>query len=243
MTATNYQEQKIEMNAEQQFNTRDKSEMNSTEQLLAMMKAEVEKNFAEGKVKENWDEETEATFRGVLGDATEEMRQNGLERITKGEAGVATEKKYLGVWGSIMAECVYWKHKPDHRVPCVVEVVSFEDYQKNLKEKVGSLMFPEDLHDSTHYVNLPLLKTTLGDRIPTGQKIVAVLVQTRSHKDWRNHVNHLVSYKSPLCCHETQHGAYKKMDFGMEIYVSDAPVGDVIVVIADAKRKISRQFQ
>ena len=239
MTATNYQEHKIEMNCGQQFNTSDKSEMtNTTEQLLAMMKADVEKNFAEGKVKENWNDEDESTFRTSIEGATEEMRQKALARMTTTEEG-----QNFGAVGNVMFECCYWSHRPNPAVPCGVEVVSFEDYQKNLKDKVGSLMFPEDLHDSTHYVNLPLLKTTLGDRIPTGQKIVAVLVQTRSHENWRNLVNPLVSYKSPLCCHETQHGAYKKMDWGIERYVSDAPVGDVIVVIADAKRKISRQFQ
>jgi hypothetical protein len=239
MTTTNYQEHKIEMNCGQQFNTSDKSEMtNTTEQLLAMMKADVEKNFAEGKIKENWDEETEETFRETLGGATEEMRQKAIERMTTTEEG-----QNFGAVGNVMFECSYWRHRPNPAVPCGVEVVSFEDYKKNLKDKVGSLMFPDDLHDSTHYVNLPLLKTTLGDRIPTGQKIVAVLVQTRSHENWRNLVNPLVSYKSPLCCHETQHGAYKKMDWGMERWVSDAPCGDVIVVIADAKRKISHQYQ
>ena len=236
MTTTNYQEHKIEMNCGQQFNTSDKSEMTSTtEQLLAMMKAETEKNFAEGKVKENWDEETEATFRTSIEGATEEMRQKALARMG------AEEAENFGAVGNVFYECNYWSHRPNPAILPVVEVVSFEDYQKNLKDKVGSLMFPDDLHDSTHYVNLPLLKTTLGDRIPTGQKIIAVLVQTRSHQNWRNLVNPLVSYKSPLCCHETQHGAYKKTDFGMEIHVSDAPCGDVIVVIADAKRKFARQ--
>jgi hypothetical protein len=235
MTATNYQEQKIEMNCGQQFNTSDKSEMNSTEQLLAMMKAEVEKNWAEGKCEKEWNEHSEATFRTSIEGATEEMRQKALARMG------AEEAENFGVIGNVMCECCYWSHNPNPAVLPVVEVVSFEDYQKNLKDKVGSLMFPDDLHDSTHYVNLPLLKTTLGDRIPTGQKIIAVLVQTRSHENWRNLVNPLVSYKSPLCCHETQHGAYKKTDWGMEIYVSDAPCGDVIVVIADAKRKFARQ--
>jgi len=236
MTA-NYQEQKIEMNCGQQFNTSDKSEMNSTEQLLAMMKAEAEKNWAEGKCEKEWNEHSEEQFKKLIEGASEEMRQKALARCE------AEEGENFGVIGNVVCECAYWSHNPNPAVLPVVEVVSFEDYQKNLKGKIGSLMFPDDLHDSTHYVNLPLLKTTLGDRIPTGQKIVAVLVQTRSHENWRNIVNPLVSYKSPLCCHETQHGAYKKTDFGMEIYVSDAPCGDVIVVIADAKRKISHQYQ
>jgi len=112
-----------------------------------------------------------------------------------------------------------------------IQTISNENYQRTLKSKVGSLMFPDELHNSTHYVDLKKLKKTLGDRIPAGKKIVGVLVHTDASPLFKNILNKEVSYKTPLCAAPDQEGAYKKLMFGqIEAFVCDHPVGDVIVV-------------
>lgn len=71
--------------------------MNSTQQLLAMMKEEATKNFAEGKIKEGWTEECEAMFKSHLESGTEEDR---LECLADEEG----RKKY-SIFGLIMLKC------------------------------------------------------------------------------------------------------------------------------------------
>jgi hypothetical protein len=118
-----------------------------------------------------------------------------------------------------------------------IQVISNQEFQQNLKDKVGTLMFPDELHNSTGYVDLVKLKKTLKDQIPKGRgrnakKIVGVLVHTTSSPHFKNVANRQVHYKSPLCAHATQDGAYKKNCAygGGEMWVSDHPAGDVIVV-------------
>lgn len=112
-----------------------------------------------------------------------------------------------------------------------ISIISNTEYKASHKDKVGSLMFPDELHNSTHYVDLKKLKKTLGDRIPAGKKIVGVLVHTDASPLFKNVLNKEVSYKTPLCAAPNQEGAYKKLMFGqIEAFVCDHPVGDVIVV-------------
>lgn len=104
---------------------------------------------------------------------------------------------------------------------------------QQLQLKVGSLMFPEDLHNSTHYVDCVALKKHLiKEKIWSGgaKKIAAVLVQTTSHPEFKNIQNKDIPYKSAIAAHPTQDGAYQTTKYGIEAFVSDHPVGDVIVV-------------
>lgn len=113
-----------------------------------------------------------------------------------------------------------------------IQVITHEQYQQQLKDKIGTLMFPDELHNSTGYVDLVKLRKNIKDQIPKGKKIVGVLVHTTSSPHFKNVANTQVHYKSPLCAHATQDGAYKKNCAygGGEMWVSDHPVGDVIVV-------------
>ncbi len=68
-----------------------------------------------------------------------------------------------------------------------------------------------------------------------GKKIMGVIVHTTNSPHFKNIANRQVPYKSPLCAHPTQDGAYKKK-FSYcpeEMFVSDFPAGDVIVVISN----------
>ena len=111
-----------------------------------------------------------------------------------------------------------------------IQVISQEQYTQELKDKIGTLMFPDELHNSTGYVDLVKLRKNIKDQMPKGAKILAVLVHTDSSPLFKNVANTQVPYKSPLCAHPTQDGAYKTNKYGFEAFISDHPVGDVIVV-------------
>jgi len=111
-----------------------------------------------------------------------------------------------------------------------IQVITAQEYKDSLEGKVGTLMFPDDLHNSTGYVDLVKLRKNIKDKMPKGTKIMGVLVHTTSSPLFKNVANTQVPYKSPLCAHATQDGAYKVNKYGMEMFVSDHPVGDVIVV-------------
>lgn len=111
-----------------------------------------------------------------------------------------------------------------------IQTISNENYERTLMSKVGSLMFPDELWNSTHYVDTKKLKKTLGDRIPAGKKIVGVMVHTTSSPLFKNIQNKDVSYKTPLAAMPNQDGAVLVSKYGIELYESSHPVGDVIVV-------------
>lgn len=111
-----------------------------------------------------------------------------------------------------------------------ISIISNAEYKASIQSKVGSLMFPDELHNSTSYVDTKKLKKTLGDRIPAGKKIVGVLVHTTESPLFKNILNKEVSYKSPLAAMPEQEGAYLTTKYGIELYLCDHPVGDVIVV-------------
>lgn len=113
-----------------------------------------------------------------------------------------------------------------------IQVITHSQYQQQLKDKIGTLMFPDELHNSTGYVDLVKLRKNIKDQIPKGKKIVGVIVHTTNSPHFKNIANRQVPYKNPLCAHPTQDGAYKKK-FSYcpeEMFVSDFPAGDVIVV-------------
>lgn len=112
-----------------------------------------------------------------------------------------------------------------------VQVISYENYNQSLKSKVGSLMFPDEIYNTTHLVDLKKLKKNIGSQFPShAKKIVGVLVHTTSSPLFKNIQNMKVPYKTPVCAMEEQDGAYLLNKYGFESFVSDYPVGDVIVV-------------
>ena len=112
-----------------------------------------------------------------------------------------------------------------------IQVISYENYNQSLKNKVGSLMFPDEIYNSTRHVDLKKLKKNIGSQLPShAKKIVGVLIHTTSSPLFKNIKNTQVPYKYQVAAMEGQDGAYITNKYGFDMSVSDYPVGDVIVV-------------
>ena len=70
-----------------------------------------------------------------------------------------------------------------------IQVIPHSQYQQQLKDKIGTLMFPDELHNSTGYVDLVKLRKNIKDQIPKGKKIVGVIVHTTSSPNFKNIAN------------------------------------------------------
>lgn len=115
--------------------------------------------------------------------------------------------------------------------PATIHIITKKTYEEKLKADVGSLLFPDNLWSCLHYIDEKKLKKTLKDRLPEKAKIIGVIIHTDSSPLFRNVANKEIHYKHALCIDESADGAYKKMDYGMERWVSDHPIGDAFVVI------------
>ena len=60
-------------------------------------------------------------------------------------------------------------------------IITKKEYEQNLKNKVGSLCFPDDYWDATYYVNQYKLKKHFGLK---GK--IEVIITTNSHPDFKN---------------------------------------------------------
>lgn len=108
-----------------------------------------------------------------------------------------------------------------------------EEYKLTLQQDVGSLMFSNDYYNSVRDIDKVKLRKNFAEELKN-KRIYAVLVHTLSSRGFKNYANTQVRYKSPMFCSETADGA-RMGKFG---YVYDQPVGDVVVVYTDIKRKI-----
>ena len=103
--------------------------------------------------------------------------------------------------------------------------------------KMGSLMFPAEYYDCKHHVDCPKLKKSLirDYNMPTGRRILKVLITTPNHAWFKNVSNTEIPYKNAVCADEKTDGAYRKnypeMNFSM--WATDFPVGDAVVVVSD----------
>ena len=70
-----------------------------------------------------------------------------------------------------------------------IQVIPHSQYQQQLKDKIGTLMFPDELHNSTGYVDLVKLRKNIKDQIPKGKKIVGVIVHTTSSPNFKKIAN------------------------------------------------------
>ena len=110
-----------------------------------------------------------------------------------------------------------------------IQVIDKQTYDSEYKEQVGSLLFSDDYYDAKRLVNTSKLRNNLiedGFNIIKGSRIIAVLIQTKSHPNFKNKLNNKVPYKYPVCSIKDAEGAY--YDDGM--YYTDYPLGDVICV-------------
>ena len=100
-------------------------------------------------------------------------------------------------------------------------VISKAQYEQNIENKVGTLMFSDDFYDATHYVDCVKVSNHFGLK---GK--IKVIVMTDDHKDFKNIANKDIPYKSPVCAFKDQDGAYNVGS----IYFSINPVGDAYII-------------
>ena len=103
-----------------------------------------------------------------------------------------------------------------------VHIISEEVFETDFKDKVGSLMFPDEYWSCKSYVDKPLLKK----KLKLNGKIKDVLVKTGYNSNAR--INKLVKYKTELRVPEgTEDAKYYPCSNG---WYSGFPIGDVWIV-------------
>jgi hypothetical protein len=113
-----------------------------------------------------------------------------------------------------------------------IQVISKTEFNKQYKNKTGSLMFPSNYWDCLHYCDEEKLKSNLPTPLPKGAKILYVLIHTDASPDYKNIANTLVPYRTPLCADRNADGAYYYTSrHGFSMWAVNHPVGDAIIVI------------
>jgi|DEB0MinimDraft_6_1074348.scaffolds.fasta_scaffold90025_2 hypothetical protein len=105
----------------------------------------------------------------------------------------------------------------------IVSKQTTKEFQKSIDVSGLSMYY----YDATCRVDLPKTKKVLGLK----EKIKKVFITTCDHPEFKNEANKNIHYKTPIFAVEEQDGAYKYEDkFFGEKWVSDYPVGDVVVL-------------
>lgn len=121
-------------------------------------------------------------------------------------------------------------------------VLSYTDFQSSLKDKVGSLMFPDELYDATNLCDLPKIRKSIKSQLPEKAKIYMVLIHTKSSPLFKPIANAGIPYKYEVATFAESDGAYRASDYGG--WVSKTPLGDAIVVFkVPVARKPKTQAQ
>ena len=105
-------------------------------------------------------------------------------------------------------------------------VISYEEFQTSLKDKVGSLCFPDELYDATYFCDKTKIRKLIKEQLPEKAKIHAVLVHTTASPLFKPVANKGIPYKMEVATFANSDGAFKS-DFG---WVSKMPLGDAIVI-------------
>jgi hypothetical protein len=60
-------------------------------------------------------------------------------------------------------------------------IITNTEYKSGtLRQKTGTLMFPDDFYDVIYFCDTTKIRKNLGERIPKGKRIVAVLIRQPS---------------------------------------------------------------
>lgn len=108
-----------------------------------------------------------------------------------------------------------------------VEIITLSVYKEQYANKRTSLLCEGEWYECLHYVDKKQLRKNIKDKLQKGSRIMAVIVPTQHNPNFKNVENKSIPYRTPLCAFSNQDGAY----MGKYCYVSDYPVGDVIVVV------------
>lgn len=110
-----------------------------------------------------------------------------------------------------------------------VIIITEKEFNEMFADKVGTLMFPDDLWDCMGYVDCKKMRSELKNDLPRGAKIKKVLIHNEPSAGYKNIKNTKIPYAYRLCCSETHDGAFRDKQLGM--WLCNYPVGDAIVVI------------
>jgi hypothetical protein len=107
-------------------------------------------------------------------------------------------------------------------------VISYTEFQGSLKDKVGSLMFPDELYDATYFCDKTKIRKSIKAQLPDKAKIHMVLVHTKASPLFKPVANAGIPYKMEVATFAESDGAFRSSDYGG--WVSKMPLGDAIVV-------------
>lgn len=119
-----------------------------------------------------------------------------------------------------------------------INIISNATFKTEAKSKLGSLCFPNQFSDTTHYVDVPELHNALianGFQLAKGAKILRVLTQTDEHPEYKNIQNKIVRYKTPLCGSREMDGAFYHQSPkipDLQYWALYHPVSDVTIVVS-----------
>lgn len=121
-------------------------------------------------------------------------------------------------------------------------VISYEEFQTSLKDKVGSLMFPDELYDASRFCDKTKIRKLIKEQLPEKARIHAVLVHTTASPLFKPVANKGIPYKMEVATFAESDGAYRCKSYGG--WVSKMPLGDAIVIFkVPVPRKPKTQAQ
>jgi hypothetical protein len=100
-------------------------------------------------------------------------------------------------------------------------VITKSEYERNIKNKVGSLCFPADYWNATFYVKQYAIKKQFRLK---GK--IEVIITTDNHPEFKNIQNRDIPFKHAMCCDKTHDGALYENSSWVYYY----PVGDVFII-------------
>jgi hypothetical protein len=105
-------------------------------------------------------------------------------------------------------------------------ILTKAQYEQNIKDKVGTLMFGDDFYDATSYVDCAKVRKQFGLK---GK--IQIIITTQSHPEFKNIANLDIPYKTPVCSAEDTAGAYRHTyGPGYSMWATNNPVGDAYII-------------
>jgi len=104
-------------------------------------------------------------------------------------------------------------------------ILTNAQYEQNIKDKVGTLMFGDDFYDTTHYVDCVKVRKHFGLK---GK--IKIIITTQSHPQFKNIANTTIPYKNPVCAGEDYAGAYRHTVGNFSYWATNNPVGDAYII-------------
>jgi hypothetical protein len=108
-------------------------------------------------------------------------------------------------------------------------IITKAEYDIKYADKTTSgIMFVQEFWDCICYVNMPQLRKKL--KLKKDQKVLRVICRHNNDPLFVNKANKFVIYNDPVCIDEGMDGAYEKEYYGCKLWMTDHPIGDVIIV-------------